>query len=101
MTDAINVWELHWVLYLLGWIFLPRINLLFIWHFHGGTFWDQRAWIYVPGWFIFPRMMTGLIVAFTTQNFHLGAILALVGFLMDGGTKYGWYRRRKRRRDRD
>jgi hypothetical protein len=97
MLDMLNVWELRWVLYLLGFIFVPRINLLFIWHFHGGTFWDRRAILFVPGWFLMPRMMTGLIVAFTTENFQLGAIMAIAGFLMDGGMKYFCYKRRKKK----
>jgi len=99
MEQAINILELRWILYLLGFIFLPRINLLCVWYFHGGTFWDERWILYVPGWLFMPRMTTGLIVALTTQNFTLGAVLTILGFFMDGGTKYWWDRRRKRRRE--
>lgn len=101
MEELLNIWEVNWFLYLLGYIFLPRINLLFIWHFHGGTFWDERWMVYLPGWFFMPRMMTGLLIFFTTQNQTAGAILALLGFFMDGGTKYAWHKRRRNRRERD
>ncbi len=98
MDNLLNIWEVRWFLYLLGFVFLPRINLLFIWYFHGGAFWDERWIVYVPGWLFMPRMMTGLIIAFTTQNYTTGAIMAVAGFFMDGGTKYTWYKRRGRKR---
>ena len=100
MVEALNVWNLNWLLYLLGFLFLPRINLLFIWYFHGGSLWSYPWVLYVSGWFLMPRMFTGLLVAFTTQNYSLGVFLTLAGFVIDGGTKYGFSRHRRRRRDR-
>jgi len=98
MENALNIWEIRWFLYLLGFLFLPRISLLFIWYFHGGNLFEYPWALYIAGWLFMPRMFTGLLIAFTTQNYTEGAILAIIGFFFDGGTKFGWYRRRRTRK---
>lgn len=94
-----NIWDLHWFFYLLGFIFLPRINLLLLWYFQGGNLWTYPWELYIAGWLCMPRTFTGLLVAFTTQQYKVGVLLTILGFIIDGGTKYGWHRLRKRRRD--
>ncbi|RKZ30361.1 hypothetical protein DRQ36_05810 [bacterium] len=97
MENALNIWELRWFLYLLGYIFLPRISLLFVWYFHGGCLWDHPWVLFVAGWIFMPRMFFGLLVALTTQNYTIGVIMTILGFFMDGGTKYIYERRRRRK----
>ena len=101
MEEILNILELRWVLYLLGFIFLPRINLLFVWYFHGGNLWTYPWVLYGAGFIFMPRMFLGLLVAFTTQNYSIGAAMAIVGFFMDGGTKYFYDHRRRKKRRRD
>ncbi|HHS50730.1 MAG TPA: hypothetical protein ENN07_06395 [candidate division Zixibacteria bacterium] len=95
-----NIWDVNWFLYLLGYIFLPRINLIFIWHFQGGNHWNSFWELYIPGWLFMPRMFTGLLVALKTQNYSVGVLLTICGFFIDGGTKWGWFSFRRRRRGR-
>ena len=90
--------QLHWLLYLIGYICLPRITLLFIWYFHGGNLWDYHAALYIAGWILMPRMFIGLLVALTTQNYTIGVVLAIMGFFIDISTKYGGVRRMRKKR---
>ena len=101
MNYAIDIWSLHWLLYLLGYIFLPRITLLFIWRFHGGNLWSYHWELYIAGWLLMPRMFIGLLIALTTQNYGIGVFLAILGFFIDGGTKYGMHIIRRRRHSRN
>ena len=100
MDSALDIWTLNWFLYLLGYLFLPRISLLFIWRFHGGNLWAYPWEIYLAGWILMPRMFIGLLVALTTQNYGIGVFLAVLGFFIDGGTKYGMHIIRRRRKSR-
>ncbi|MCK5834015.1 hypothetical protein KAH81_10155 [bacterium] len=96
-----DIWQLHWFFYLLGYLFLPRITLLFIWHFQGGNLLSYPWELYVAGWIFMPRMFIGLLIVFTTQQYGIGVLMTILGFFIDGGTKYGWreFRRRKRKKD--
>ena len=99
MEQILNIYDLNWFIYFLGYLFLPRITLLFILYFHGDNLWSYRWAIYSLGWIFMPRMFIGLLIAFTTQNYVAGVVLTLLGYFIDGGSKYGFFRWRSRRKN--